>query len=71
MYNPLPERFRKPVGNLCFMVLVYLANVGLFAIIDGKAKAPLSFVLIGFVGGSLLAFFKPRNAERVTDPEAR
>ncbi len=57
MYNPVPERFRKPAGNICFTVLVYLATVGLFAIIDGKVEAPPSFMLVGFAGGSLVALF--------------
>ncbi|MGQ0661559.1 hypothetical protein [Sphingosinicella sp.] len=53
MRNPIPRRFRRSLSNVLLMVLVYLALTGLHAMIDGRAPIPPTFLLIGFVVGSL------------------
>jgi hypothetical protein len=55
MRNPVPKRFRRPLSNVLFFVLVYLALTGLHALVDGREPIPSTIVLVGFAIGATIA----------------
>jgi hypothetical protein len=52
--NPLPRRYRRPLGNAALCILIYLALTGLHAMIDGRAPAPSLGLIVAFVIGSAI-----------------
>ena len=54
MHNPLPRRYRRPLGNIALCILIYLALVGVHAMIDGRAPAPSFGLIIAFLIGSAI-----------------
>ena len=55
MPNPIPPRFRRPLGNVVLVVLVYLSLTALHAMFVGKLPFPPTFALVGFAIGSMIA----------------
>lgn len=55
MPNPIPPRFRRPLGNVVLFVLVYLSLTALHAMFVGKLPFPPTFALVGFAIGSMIA----------------
>lgn len=53
MRNPVPDHYRKPLGNVVLLGLLYLAGKGLLGMVGGSVDPPSLGMIVGYlIGGA-------------------